>query len=110
MFRLPHLAHCAGCLDPAIQRASRRLAAFTRRDFLVGAGAAAIAGTIPTALTQTSEPKVLLRQVRLFDGKSDTLRSGVQVLIEGNKIASIDMTNSAPPSGASVIDCGGRVL
>jgi imidazolonepropionase-like amidohydrolase len=51
-----------------------------------------------------------LSKVRLFDGKSDTLRAGVQVLIEGNRIASVDATNSAPPPDATVIDCGDRVL
>ena len=32
------------------------------------------------------------------------------VEIEGNKIAAIDTTNSAPPSDATVLDCGDRVL
>jgi imidazolonepropionase-like amidohydrolase len=57
---------------------------------------------------QTS--KTLFRQIRLFDGTSDALRSGVQILIEGNRITSIDATNSAPPSDATIIDCGDRVL
>jgi imidazolonepropionase-like amidohydrolase len=93
-------------------QASRRLDALTRRGFLAFAGAA-IAGVTPRS-TVAQEPKpvskVLFRQVRLFDGKSNALRAGVQVLIEGNKIASVDTTNSAPPSDATVIDCGGRVL
>jgi imidazolonepropionase-like amidohydrolase len=38
------------------------------------------------------------------------LRSGAQILIEGNRIASIDTTRSAPPSDATVIDCGERIL
>ena len=46
----------------------------------------------------------------MFDGNSDALRAGVQVLIEGNRIASIDTTNSAPPPDATVMDCGDRVL
>lgn len=64
------------------------------------------------AFGQTPRPasRTLFRQVRLFDGKSGTLRASVQVLIEGNRIASIDATNSAPPSDATVIDCGDRVL
>ncbi len=54
--------------------------------------------------------KILLTRARLFDGKADTLKSGVQVLVEGNRIAAVDTTNSAPPEGATVIDCGDRVL
>jgi imidazolonepropionase-like amidohydrolase len=103
---------CA-CCNPIIQRASRRLDAFSRRSFLAGVGAAAIAGTMPGAtVAQTAGPtsKALFRQLRLLDGKSDTLRTGVQVLVEGNRIAAIDTTNSAPPSDATVIDCGDRVL
>jgi len=76
-------------------------------------GAAAIAGlTSRHAFAQASGPasKVLFTQVRLFDGKSDTLRTGVQILIEGNRIASIDTTNSPPPSDATVIECGDRVI
>jgi imidazolonepropionase-like amidohydrolase len=48
--------------------------------------------------------------VRLFDGKSAALRPGVQVLVEADRIASVDTTNSAPPSDATVIECGDRVL
>jgi imidazolonepropionase-like amidohydrolase len=110
-----HLIHDAGCgcLSPILQCASRRLDALSRRNFLAGVGATAIAGMLPRpTCAQTSGPasKVLFRQVRLFDGKSDTLRAGVQILIEGNRIASIDTTNSAPPSDATVIGCGDRVL
>jgi imidazolonepropionase-like amidohydrolase len=46
----------------------------------------------------------------VFDGKADTLTKDAQVLIEGNKIVAIDTTNSAPPSDATVLDCGDRVL
>jgi len=76
-------------------------------------GAAAISGMTPgSTFAQASRPaaKVLFRQVRLFDGKSDTLTTGVQVLIDGNRIKSIDTTNSAPPSDATIIDCADRVL
>jgi imidazolonepropionase-like amidohydrolase len=109
---LPHDAGC-GCCSAVLQQASGRLDAFARRHFLAGVGAASIAGLMARpAFAQTSGPaaKVLFRQVRLFDGKSDTLQAGVQVLVEGNRIASIDATNSAPPTDATVIECGGRVL
>lgn len=110
-----HLVHGAGCgcSSPILQQVSRRLDAFSRRHFLAGLGATAIAGTVQGgASAQTSGPasKVLFRQVRLFDGKSDTLKAGVQILIEGNRIASVDATNSAAPSDAIVVNCGDRVL
>ncbi|TKT69095.1 amidohydrolase family protein [Aquamicrobium sp. LC103] len=110
-----HLVHNTGCscCSPALQQASRRLDEYSRRGFLAGIGATAIAGMMPrSASAQTSgqNSKTLFRQVRLFDGKSDALQSGVQILIEGNKIAAIDTANSAPPSDATVIECGDRVL
>lgn len=109
-----HLVHGAGCgcFSPVLQQASRRLDEFSRRSFLAGIGATAIAGvTSATSFAQATGPasKTLFRQVRVFDGKADTLRAG-QVLVEGNRIASIDTTNSAPPSDATVVDCGDRVL
>lgn len=96
-----------------LQRASRRLDVLSRRSFLAGTGAAVATAMLPgITLAQTSEPafKVLFRQVRLFDGKSDALRSGAQILIEGNRIVSIDTTNSDPPSDVVIIDCENRVL
>ncbi len=90
-----HLVHGTGCscYSPILQQASRRLDEFSRRSFLAGLGATAIAGAMPArAFAQASAPapKTLFTKVRLFDGKSDTLQSGVQILIEGNRIASID--------------------
>jgi imidazolonepropionase-like amidohydrolase len=98
-----------GCHGPVLRQVSRRLDTLTRRGFLTGAGAAIVAGAMPRiGLAQTSP--ILFRQVRLFDGLSDTLRTGVQILVEGNRIVAIDTTNSAPPEGATIIDCGDRVL
>lgn len=110
-----HLVHNAGCgcVSPVLQQASRRLDAFSRRSFLAGLGAAAVSGAMPKpTFAQTAAPpaKTVLRQVRLFDGKSDMLQQGVQILVEGNRISSIDTGNNAPPADAMVIDCGDRVL
>src|SRR5262249_13783827 len=72
----------------------------------------ATAGHSTTVLSQSSSStdRVAFRQARLFDGKSSSLRDGVQVLVEGAKIAAIDAANNPPPANATVIDCGGRVI
>ncbi len=109
--RFVHLPNF-GRLRP-VRRAPRLSDTLTRRSFLTGAGAAAITAAMPrTGSAQTSGPpsKVLFRQARIFDGRSDALRTGVQIFVEGNKIVSIDTTSSAPPSDATVINCGNRVL
>jgi len=108
----PVHAHGAGCscAGPLMRRISRRLTPLSRRGFLSGLGAAAAAGTFGGQALAQAPPQTLFRQIRLFDGKSNSLRSNVQVLVEGGRIAAVDTTNSAPPAGATVIDCGDRVL
>lgn len=110
-----HLQHRTGChcFDPALQTVSRSLECFSRRDFLGLIGTAALAGTLstPTVAPAAMVPsRILFRQVRLFDGKSGVLEIGRQVLVENNKIASIDSSNSPPPADATVIDCRDGVL
>ena len=53
---------------------------------------------------------VLFTNVRLFDGTSPSLRDGVQVLVEGNRIASLRESDEAAPEDAIVIDGAGGVL
>lgn len=103
-----HLVHGlgCGCQSPLLERASRRLDAFSRRGFLTGAAALAAAPAIAQPARST---KTLFRQVRLFDGKSDSLRPA-QVLVEGDRIVSVDTTNAPPQPDWSVIDCAGRML
>ncbi|MDM9621500.1 amidohydrolase family protein [Rhizobium sp. S96] len=110
-----HLVHGfgCGCLSPEVQHASRRLEDLSRRGVLAGLGAAFFAAAAPPiafAQAPASPSKILLKQAKVFDGKSSTAQSGVQVLIEGSRITAIDTTNSAPPADATVIDCGGRFL
>ncbi len=62
-----------------------------------------------SALGQDEAPsQILFNNVRIFDGKSETLTSG-NVLVEGNLIKQI---SSGPirAAGATVIDGGGRTL
>ena len=115
------------CCNPILQQVSRRLDVFSRRSFVAGLGAAAIAGCerppseragAPSpphtaagegAQTSTSAQRILLTRARVFDGKAGALRNA-QVLVDGTTIASVDAANNAPPSDATVIDCGNRVL
>jgi len=62
------------------------------------------------AAAQSQAPtKVLIKNVSIFNGKDENLASGMSVLVEGNKIAKIAKSISAP-AGATVIDAKGRVL
>lgn len=56
-----------------------------------------------------SKPSVLITNANIFDGKSDKLATGMSVLVEGNKIAKIAKSITAP-AGATVIDAKGKTL
>ncbi|HGJ1660089.1 TPA: amidohydrolase family protein [Salmonella enterica subsp. enterica serovar Saintpaul] len=57
----------------------------------------------------TKNIKVFIN-VRLFDGISDKLREGVQVIVEGNKIKTIEAQDSDLPDNAEIIDGKGGFL
>lgn len=110
-----HLTHGMGCAchSPELQHVARRLDHFSRRGFLAGLGAAAAVGMSSRqsfAQTAATGKKILFKNTRVFDGTSDTLRNAAQVLVDGNKIVSVDATNAEAPSDALVIDCSDRVL
>ena len=66
---------------------------------------------VAAAVTTTSTSSaVLFRDVRIFDGVSSTLAAPSSVLVSGNTIATISEEPIEPPSGATVIDGGGRTL
>lgn len=67
---------------------------------------------LPIALqAQEEEPpqQVLITNVNVWDGTSDGLMNGVDVLVTDNLISEVGGSIS-PPSGATVIDGGGRTL
>lgn len=68
----------------------------------------AIEATATTAPT-TSAVGVLLRNVRLIDGVSDSPRDGIDVLIIGDRIEAVAAGLEAP-AGVGVVDIGGRTL
>ncbi len=55
------------------------------------------------------EPQVLIKNVRVWDGKADSVSAATNVLVTGNKISKIGNGASAGP-GATIIDGGGRTL
>jgi imidazolonepropionase-like amidohydrolase len=106
---------CLRCL-PQLRSVSHRINRdLSRRGFIAGVGASVAAlGLFPPASARAAPagptPPVVFANFRLFDGKSDTLREGVRLLVEGNRIKSIASGELTPPEGAQTIDCGGRVM
>ena len=108
-----HLIHGAacGCTNPMLVQAAHRLESLTRRGLLSGAALLAGAAAAPTLAQNAALPtKILFRQARLFDGKSNNLQPNAQILVEGGRITSVDTSNAPPKPEWTVIDCGGRML
>lgn len=108
-----HLLHGSGCgcFNPSLQTVSRRLESLSRRGFLAGLAAAALSTGMPKSSTaQEAQSKTVFREVRLFDGKSGTVQTGVQVLVENGKIIAVDPANNPVPADATVINCRNGVL
>jgi len=59
--------------------------------------------------TETKPAETLIKNVSIFNGKDAALDKGMDVLVEGNKIKKIGKSIKVP-TGASVIDGGGRVM
>lgn len=69
--------------------------------------AAAVAMPAPVAAQESD--RILIDNVRVFDGVSDALTTPTRVLVEGNLILEVSPDAQAP-EGATEIDGGGRVL
>src|SRR4051812_1241147 len=109
----------AGCLchRPEIRIVTERMnAALSRRGFMSAVAASAASfGLGTTAFAQQPAPSrparpTLFTNIRLFDGTSPSLRSGVQVLVEGNRIRAVLGGGEAAPPDVVMIDGGGRVV
>ena len=106
--------HCL-CGAPETQAAFRRIEADLTRRALIG-GTAAILGLfagfgLAPREVWPQEPgrPLLLTNLRLFDGDSTTIREGINVLIEGSRIAALPREGDGPDE-AQRIDCGGRTV
>jgi imidazolonepropionase-like amidohydrolase len=105
----------AGCLchTPAFARLNSRLAAkFSPR---AGASAtfgafAAGSGSASTSVLAPPDAPIAFTKVRVFDGKSDTLRSGLSVVVQGNIIKAVGPAEASLDANVRIVDCGGRVL
>jgi imidazolonepropionase-like amidohydrolase len=109
------VAQGVGCLccRPEVLAATRRIsAALSRRGFVVGAGASIASLGLPRrAIAQAaSPPPIVLTNLRLFDGKSASLRQGLSVLVRGERIEGVAATETGAPEGARKIDCGNRIV
>jgi len=67
--------------------------------------------TVPASLAAQEEapPQVLITNVNVRDGTSEGLLNGLDVLVTGHIITQL-AGDISPPSGATVIDGGGRTL
>lgn len=104
------------CHRPEVQTLTNRINAdLSRRGFVVGMAASIASLGLPfRALAQSASPAaprpVMFTNVRLFDGKSASLRDGMYLLVEANRIKGVGTGTPAAPEGAQVINGGGRVL
>jgi imidazolonepropionase-like amidohydrolase len=107
-----------GCLchSPAFARLNAIVEQkFTRRSVL--AGAAAVIGTAAfwpkeasAGIPDAPKAPIVFTNVRIFDGKSNKLIEGRNVIVNGNKIKSVETMSGQTPEGATVINAGGRTL
>ncbi|WP_084637819.1 amidohydrolase family protein [Paracoccus sp. J55] len=93
----------------------RRIEADISRRQMLG-GMAAVTGMFAgfglapkPARGQAAGRPLLLTNLRLFDGNTLSLRQGVEVLIEGDRIAALPAPGQGPAE-AERIDCGGRTV
>jgi imidazolonepropionase-like amidohydrolase len=87
----------------------------SRRGFIAGVGTSltslGLGGpTVAQAAPPGSTSPIVFGNFLLFDGKSNVLRGGLRLLVEGNRIKRIATGDGTLPEGAKTIDCGGRVL
>jgi imidazolonepropionase-like amidohydrolase len=104
------------CHSPAFARLNAMVEQrFSRRAFLTGAGAVVGAAALwpkqaSAAIPDAPKSAIAFTNIKLFDGKSGKLIEGKRVVVEGNKIKSIEDTSAAVTAGVQAIDGGGRTL
>ncbi len=111
----PH-SHSDGCLchSPAFLRINtifaQKAAQAAPITAVTVAAAAPDAGQKESAGLANAARLTAFINIRLFDGVSDRLQDGLRVLVQGNKIKSVEPADRALPPDVAVIDGGGGVL
>ncbi len=72
--------------------------------------AAAFLAVLAAPVAAQEPAEVLFRNVRVYDGKSQTLTAPTSVLVRGNRIAAIDAAAAPQSGGATIVEGGGRTL
>ena len=113
----PEVAASPGCscCRGELQSLTRRINAdLSRRGFVAGIGASLAALGLPRAaraqIASDPTPPIVFTNFLLFDGKSNALRGGLALIVEGGRIKAVATGDTAGPEGARTIDCGGRVV
>jgi imidazolonepropionase-like amidohydrolase len=94
---------------------TRRINAdLSRRGFVAGIGASLTALGLPRAAraqgASSPTPPTVFRNFMLFDGKSNALRGGLSLIVEGDRIKAVATGDTVGPEGSRTIDCGGRIV
>lgn len=110
-------AGCACCSQEFSALTARVNADLSRRGFMAGMAASIASLGLPdlaraqsAPVPQASRQATVFRNLRLFDGKAATLRSGASVIVDGRTIRDVASGQVGAPDGATIIDCGGRTL
>jgi imidazolonepropionase-like amidohydrolase len=113
----PEAAGAPGCscCRGELQFVTRRINAdLSRRGFVAGLGASISALGLPGVAraqgARSPAPPIIFTNFLLFDGKSNALRGGLALIVEGGRIKAVATGSPAGPEGARTIDCGGRVV
>lgn len=109
---LMHFCHCG---SPDTLAAMRRIEADISRRQMLGGMSAVVGmfagfGLAPKEVrAQTPGAPLLLTNLKYFDGTRLNLHSGVDILVEGGRIAALPAAGQGPAE-AERIDCGGRTV
>jgi imidazolonepropionase-like amidohydrolase len=104
-----------GCLchSPAFARLGAALTQkMSRRSFLAGSAAFAAFGSSSALARIPDAPAspLAFTNVRIFDGASNALRTGLRVVVEANKIKAVEPHDKPLTAGVQSIDGAGGVL
>ena len=100
------------CAHPAIPLIHRRLDAAAASPAAPSSSAASAAFQSDNALEQKPlalAPKLILKNLRLFDGIKTQLQAGLAVQIDQGRITAV-MNNADIPADAATLDCQNKVL